>query len=210
MPASFTITVPTPVGPVDVAVERKRVKNLNLRVHRDGSVSLSIPHRAPRATAEGFLARRAGWIAEHLVRARMRRERDDGQDPGTIPLWGKTVPHDGSPAEERYRTAMLERLPEAARRAEERSGIHAARWQVRIMKTRWGSCTPGRRSIRINGMLAAYPPACLDYVCLHELAHIMEPSHNARFHRILDGLLPENRVVARLLRQPAREIAREA
>lgn len=210
MPASFIITVPTPAGPVDVAVERKRVKNLNLRVHRDGRVSLSIPHRAPRATAESFLARRAGWIAEHLMRARTRQERDAGQDRGTLPLWGKIVPHDGGPAENRYRAAMLERLPEAARRAEEHSGIHAARWQVRIMKTRWGSCTPGRHTIRVNGMLAAYPPACLDYVCLHELAHIVEPSHNARFHRILDGLLPENREIARLLKQPAREIARGA
>ena len=54
---------------VPVAVRRANVKNLNLRVHPDGSVSASVPHRVPWQDIEAFVQRRAGWIARHVARA---------------------------------------------------------------------------------------------------------------------------------------------
>ena len=87
-------------------------------------------------------------------------------------------------------------------------GVSASSWSVRSMKTRWGSCTPARRSIRINARIAAYPPACLDFVIAHELCHLMEPSHNARFHALLDIYCPDNRAAAELLKRPPAEVAR--
>ena len=85
--------------------------------------------------------------------------------------------------------------------------VHATRWSVRRMRTRWGSCTPKTGAIRINSALAAYPPECLDYVVTHELMHLLEPSHNARFHVLLDRFYPRNRDVAGLLKRPARDVA---
>lgn len=75
------------------------------------------------------------------------------------------------------------------------------------MRTRWGSCTPATRAVRINTRLAAYPLACLEFVVAHELTHLMEPSHNARFHALLDTWCPANRELPALLRRPAREVA---
>ena len=75
------------------------------------------------------------------------------------------------------------------------------------MKSRWGSCTPATRAIRINTNLAAYPPACLEFVVAHELVHLMEPSHNARFHALLDVYCPRNRETSALLRRSARDVA---
>lgn len=69
------------------------------------------------------------------------------------------------------------------------------------MKTRWGSCTPATRTIRINARLAAYPPLCLEMVVTHELVHLIEPSHNARFHALLDTYCPRNREASALLRR---------
>lgn len=69
------------------------------------------------------------------------------------------------------------------------------------MKTRWGSCTPKTGAIRINARLAAYPPECLEFVVAHELVHLLEPSHNARFHALLDEFCPGNRHPAKLLRE---------
>ena len=69
------------------------------------------------------------------------------------------------------------------------------------MKTRWGSCTPSTGAIRINARLAAYPPECLEFVVAHELVHLLEPNHNARFHALLDEFCPDNRALARRLRQ---------
>lgn len=106
-----------------------------------------------------------------------------------------------------YRREMLRVLPAHTEPLEERLGVHAARWQVRHMTSRWGSCTPARRTIRISSTLAAYPPACLDFVITHELVHLMEPSHNRRFHMLLDCYCPENRALAALLRTNARTVA---
>ncbi len=51
--------------------------------------------------------------------------------------------------------------------------------------TRWGSCTPVDRSIRLSSRLAAFPSWVLDYVIVHELAHLVEFRHNARFHALV-------------------------
>lgn len=228
MTTRFDIPLTTPDGVIVVAVERKRVRNLNLRVRADGSVYLSIPMRARKADAQDFLMRRSGWIAQH-VRARHERlgAAAEQKHDGRIPLWGKLVPldeeldcagipHPGTAAETEALTAALYRhelaraLPDVTCRAERLMGVAATSWQVRAMTSRWGSCTPARRTIRINANLAAYPPACLEFVVVHELVHLIEPSHNARFHMLLDCYCPENRELARTLKRPAREVAGQA
>lgn len=215
---------------IPVNVVRKRVKNLNLRVRADGTVTLSIPQHLPLARAREFLDRKGEWIAERVRRNIERRPSPDlaGELPDRIPLWGKLVPRDsvqansgqaasdrdasgqGAPGQttidqaaldELYRTEVLRALPDVVERMEARIGVHAARWSVRVMKTRWGSCTPKTGAIRINARLAAYPPECLEFVVAHELVHLLEPSHNTRFHALLDEFCPDNRHPAKLLRE---------
>lgn len=215
---------------IPVSVVRKRVKNLNLRVRADGTVTLSIPQHLPLARAQEFLERRGDWIAERVHRNIECRPSPDfaGELPDHIPLWGKLVPRDavhansgqaasdrdasgqGAPGQtaidqaaldELYRTEVLRALPGIVERMEARIGVHAARWSVRVMKTRWGSCTPKTGAIRINARLAAYPLECLEFVVVHELVHLLEPSHNARFRTLLDEFCPDNRHLAKLLRE---------
>ena len=81
-------------------------------------------------------------------------------------------------------------------------GVTVARVSVRSMKTRWGSCTPKTGAIRIARELAAYPVECLDMVVAHELVHLLEPSHNQRFHALLDTYCPNNRALSQRLKQP--------
>lgn len=239
---------------IPVSVVRKRVKNLNLRVRADGTVTLSIPQHLPLARAREFLDRKGDWIAERVRRNIERRPSPDlaGELPDRIPLWGKLVPRDsihansgqavggqgaggraipgqaasgrdagdqGAPGQttidqaaldELYRTEVLRALPDMVERMEARIGVHATRWSVRVMKTRWGSCTPKTGAIRINARLAAYPPECLEFVVAHELVHLLEPSHNARFHALLDEFCPDNRGIARRLKQQPISSERDA
>ena len=224
---------------IPVSVVRKRVKNLNLRVRADGTVTLSIPQHLPLARAREFLDRKGEWIAERVRCNIERRPSPDlaGELPDRIPLWGKLVPRDsvqansGQAASDRdasgqgapgqttidqaaldklYRTEVLRALPGIAERMEARIGVHAARWSVRVMKTRWGSCTPKTGAIRINARLAAYPSECLEFVVAHELVHLLEPSHNARFHALLDEFCPGNRGIARRLKQQPISSERDA
>lgn len=81
-------------------------------------------------------------------------------------------------------------------------GIAVSRVSVRSMKTRWGSCTPKTGAVRIARELAAYPVECLDMVVAHELVHLLEPSHNQRFHALLDTYCPNNRALSQRLKQP--------
>jgi predicted metal-dependent hydrolase len=62
---------------------------------------------------------------------------------------------------------------------------------VQRMKTKWGSCNPGSRNIRLNTDLAKKPRECLEYIFVHEMVHILEPTHNARFVALMDRLMPQ-------------------
>ncbi len=69
-------------------------------------------------------------------------------------------------------------------------GVSVAKLFVRTMKTRWGSCNSGRRTIRLNTELAKKPVECLEYIVVHELLHLIEPTHNARFHSLMKQHMP--------------------
>jgi predicted metal-dependent hydrolase len=69
-------------------------------------------------------------------------------------------------------------------------GVDLCALTVRKMKTKWGACSPLRRTIRLNTELAKKPPECLEYIAVHELVHLLEPTHNARFVALMDRHLP--------------------
>lgn len=84
-------------------------------------------------------------------------------------------------------------------------GVRAGRLHVQRMRTKWGSCNPKTGLIRLNTDLAKKPPQCLEYILVHELTHLLEPSHNARFQGLLDGFMPQWRQVkSELNRLPVR------
>ena len=95
-----------------------------------------------------------------------------------------------------YRAQLRQRIPEMVAKWESRVGAHVADWRIRRMKTRWGSCNAGARRIWLNSELAKKPLPCVEYVVVHEMAHLAEPSHNERFREILDRVMPNWRLRA--------------
>ena len=69
--------------------------------------------------------------------------------------------------------------------------VKVERVHLQRMKTKWGSCNSELCSIRLNTELARKPAECLEYILVHELAHLREPSHGPRFIALLDGALPQ-------------------
>jgi predicted metal-dependent hydrolase len=90
-----------------------------------------------------------------------------------------------------YRTQVQQALPPLLAVWEPRIGVKAARFHVRRMKTRWGSCNCRAAGIRLNTELAKKPRECLEYVLVHELVHLLEPTHGPRFKALMDRFLPE-------------------
>lgn len=104
-----------------------------------------------------------------------------------------------------YRDRLLEALPELTAKWERLTGVTAGRYSVRKMKSRWGSCNPRSGDIRLNTELAKKSLACLEYVLVHELAHVLEASHNHRFKALMDRFMPNWRELRRELRSAASE-----
>lgn len=69
--------------------------------------------------------------------------------------------------------------------------VKARRIHVQRMRTKWGGCNANLRSIRLNTDLARKPPEYLEYILVHELAHLREASHGPRFVALLDSALPQ-------------------
>jgi len=74
----------------------------------------------------------------------------------------------------------------------------SVRW-VDNQHRRWGSCTPADRAIRISSHLAGFPPWVVDYVLVHELAHLVEPGHGPRFKRLVDRYPKAERAIGYLM-----------
>jgi predicted metal-dependent hydrolase len=70
-------------------------------------------------------------------------------------------------------------------------GVKLSRVFVQQMKTKWGSCNHRAGSIRLNTELAKKPKDCLEYIIVHEMVHLLEPTHNARFMALMDLFIPK-------------------
>lgn len=90
-----------------------------------------------------------------------------------------------------YRDQVRERALPLIETWEPKLGVRHSRLFVQRMKTRWGSCTPSSGSIRLNTELAKKPVSCLEYIIVHELIHLLEPTHNDRFRRLMSEHLPD-------------------
>jgi predicted metal-dependent hydrolase len=93
--------------------------------------------------------------------------------------------------EEWYREQLKQAVSVLISKWEPLLGVKVERFFVQRMKTKWGSCSPGSGSIRLNTDLAKKPPACLEYIVVHEMAHMLEPTHNGRFISLMDQFLPQ-------------------
>ncbi|MGA2502488.1 MAG: SprT family zinc-dependent metalloprotease [Anaerolineales bacterium] len=79
--------------------------------------------------------------------------------------------------------------------------VHVSHFFVQLMKTRWGSCNPDTGSIRLNTELAKKPRECLEYIVVHEMVHLLEPTHNRRFVALIDQFMPNWQFVRDILNQ---------
>ena len=223
-------TVYSELGVISFELERKRVKNINLRVRADGTVHVSVPYRVSYAEADEFVRSNCRFVfsAMEKVRKAQAAEKADkvcylGEEVEVTAVAGDkiggvltgnrlvlTVREDS----ETERVIALDRW-----RKDESMRLFPAlcreKWEVfsqagydipypricyRKMKSRWGSCTAGKGKITLNIMLIEKPMACIEYVVAHELAHFVVQDHSERFYGVLDRVMPLHREARRLLR----------
>lgn len=142
---------------IRVEVRRSRRRTRTVSAHREGTtIVVSIPARMSRAEE-------ATWVdtmVERVMSAERRRRPSDDE-----------LLNHANRLSEKY--------------LEGRAQPQTVRW-VTNQRSRWGSCTPADQSIRLSHRLQEMPQYVVDYVLLHELAHLLVPSHNKRFWSWVD------------------------
>lgn len=90
-----------------------------------------------------------------------------------------------------YRKNLKEQIPPIIEKWEKIIGVEVAEWEVRIMKTKWGTCNREAKRIWLNLELAKKPERCLEYIIVHEMVHFLERNHTERFIAYMDLFLPQ-------------------
>ena len=90
-----------------------------------------------------------------------------------------------------YRRLLRPQIADLIAKWAPRIGVDVRDWGIKKMKTRWGTCNTQARRIWINLELAKKSPACLEYIVVHELVHLIERRHNERFRELMDRHMPQ-------------------
>jgi len=90
-----------------------------------------------------------------------------------------------------YREQLKKAVPPLLARWQPLLGVRVERFFVQRMKTKWGGCNDKAHTIRLNTELAKKPAESLDYIVVHELVHLLEPTHSSRFVALMDRLMPQ-------------------
>jgi predicted metal-dependent hydrolase len=90
-----------------------------------------------------------------------------------------------------YRDLLRKAVPPLIAKWERLMGVKVERHFIQRMKTKWGSCNDRTKTIRLNTDLARKPRECLEYIVVHEMAHLLERTHNERFVALMDRFMPK-------------------
>jgi predicted metal-dependent hydrolase len=198
-----------------------RARRVRVTVDADGSVTVTLPRRAPDRAAAEAVRELAPWIARRrTVLARAAAE--VARPAGTVPYLGVTLSLHPQRGRERVHRrgdvllvpdgdprAALERFYRRAARAEIRARLDAATARagtrydgltIRGQRTRWASCSSDG-AMSFNWRLLLAPPEILDYVVEHEVCHLEVMDHSPRFWALLESRAPDWRAHAAWLRR---------
>ena len=187
---------------VPYTLERKGVKNLNLRI-RAGEVYVSASRWVPVGVIESFLQSRAEFILDAIERSGAKRVVRFAEGERFF-YRGRSYPlalNRGAKNEVCVlEDALLLSLREPADEAScarllpcfAPCGVpQEIEIRMRVMRSCWGNCRPSRRIVTFNAFLAAVPDESLDYVVAHELTHFLHADHSAAFYAALARVMPD-------------------
>jgi hypothetical protein len=164
-----------------------------MRIVKNGDVHVSAPIGVPRSMVEDFIERHRDWIAQARKKS-LERQQHRADFYNQLPL---TTQVQADEALKRLK-ALVE--PMVERHAQE-MGVKPSRVYFKPMISRWGICNLKNKSICFSAYLLLLPEWCVEHVVVHELCHLLEPSHNARFHSLMDQYFPRWREARAATRQ---------
>ena len=166
------------IGEIELLRSSRR-RTVSLEVRPDGQVRVHAPARFPKGLIQDFILRKRDWI---LYQQQRLKEKNDRILRAGDSLFKDRINQTGSPqkALETIRRNTRHLVEERTAYWADRIGVRYGKLSVRIMSSRWGSCS-STGNISFNILLGELPPEVADYVIIHELCHRIEMNHSPRF-----------------------------
>lgn len=214
------------IGGIETEIIVKKVKNISIKVKENGEVVLTVPQNRCIAEAERFFLSKLNWVIKHKSES-SDFVRCEVCDNGRIFLFGEEVTLKFTESsnnaaflngdklyvffngkklpkrilEEYLKIELNEKLKETFEKWEKITGLYPSSVSIRKTTSKWGSCTPKTKGIRMSLYLACLPLPCTEYVTLHELLHLKYPDHGKGFHRALDYYMPQWKKIRKFMRE---------
>jgi predicted metal-dependent hydrolase len=168
---------------------RSKRKSLALEISRDLEVIVRAPNRLAKRYIDSFVADKAQWIDKHLEIAVKRRAIENKY---------ALSPEQKEELKERARQV----IPERVKYYSDLMGLVPSSIRISSAEKRFGSCSSKHR-LNFSYRLMLYPDKAIDYVVVHELAHIKHLNHSRDFYKLIEKYMPDYKERARLLKDPS-------
>ena len=180
-----------------VIITYKNTSRLSMRIVKNGDVHVSAPRGLSRANIETFINENRKWIAETREKT-FEYERKRAEFYNRLPLKTQEERDD---ALQRLQALIVPMVERHAREMNVKPGDIYYKANI----SSWGKCNTTDRSICFSAYLLLLPDWCVEHVVVHELCHLLEPSHNARFHALMDRFFPRWREARKETRRISRQ-----
>ena len=152
---------------------------------KDGELIVRAPFGAKKTHIEKVISEHSKWIEKHIINQRLKKEKYGELNEEKIQLLRKKA-KEILPAKVSYYANIM--------------GLKYGRITITGAKTRFGSCS-SKGNLSFSYLLMLYPDDAIDYVVVHELSHLLEMNHSARFYKIIESVLPDYKQRIKLLKK---------
>lgn len=153
---------------------RSKRKSVSLEINKNGELIVRAPFFMPQWSIDIFVAEKQDWIRKTQAKIKER------------PAEPELTKEELEALRKQAKEFILPRVSEWAKKM----GVYPTAVRFTSAKTRWGSCSP-KNSVSFSVRLMKKPPEAIEYVIVHELAHITEHNHSARFWNIVARYMPD-------------------
>lgn len=168
---------------MDYTVKRSRRKTVSLEITPDCTVLVRAPLQMSDRKIDAFVNQYRGWIEKKLPAAERRAAQNQAI----------------SACEKELREKAKTEIPLLVAQYAARMGLSPTSVKITSAEKRFGSCS-GKNALCFSWRLMAYPPPAVEYVVVHELAHIKHHNHSAAFYALIERYLPDYRERQKMLK----------
>jgi len=155
-------------------ITRSKRRSISLFIHPNGDFEVRLPLKTPLQTATDFIAKKEAWLYKNIQKAKQS--------------WMQKPNYSNQEISELKKKAKYQ-IPNVVQKWSAEMQAKFNQIRIKNTKTRWGSCS-SKNNLNFHYKLILFPPEVLEYVVIHELAHVFQKNHSAKFWKIVEEYCP--------------------